>query len=161
MPREQAPRALRTECATAPLGIEVDRPRFGWEPPGTDRQSAYRVLVPTSREALADDRGDARDSGVVESGWSVHVAYDGDDLSPRARYYWKVRVDVGDGLGLWSDVATFETGRPDSAWEAEWIARETDDERAPAPLCRTAFDLEGTVERARATSPSPVPANCG
>jgi alpha-L-rhamnosidase len=148
------PRDLRTEYDAAPVGIEVARPRFSWATDGD--QSAYRVLVASTREALSEARDAVWDSGVVESERSTFVAYDGEELSPGTRYYWKVRTehdgDGGDGGDTpWSDVAWFETGLPEEEWEAAWIGREDDgEEPVPAPRYRTDVEFDGTVERARA-----------
>jgi alpha-L-rhamnosidase len=152
MASERPPQALRTEYAPAPLGVETERPRFGWRPPDGTDQSGYHVRVATSRAALAEGRADAWDSGAVASDRTTHVAYDGAPLDPATRYHWVVRVDDGDGFGPWSDPATFETGLPESAWDADWVAGPPSpgDDPAPAPLLRTDFDLDGTVERARA-----------
>ena len=61
---------LKTEYSVDPLGIDVAQPRLSWRVESDERgqrQTAYQVLVASSAEALAQDRGDLWDSGRVES----------------------------------------------------------------------------------------------
>ena len=59
------PDDLRVEYARAPLGLDTPAPRLAWQVPVT-KQTAYRLKVATSREALA--RGELFwDSGKVAS----------------------------------------------------------------------------------------------
>lgn len=119
-----SPVKLRIEYANGPLGVESQQPRLGWEFRGRGRggaQTAYRVLVASSREQLSADVGDKWDSGKVESD-STHVEYAGKDLESGERLYWKVRVWNQQGASSWSDVSTWEMGLLDeSDWAADWI----------------------------------------
>ncbi|MDN5854441.1 MAG: hypothetical protein L0K86_16640, partial [Actinomycetia bacterium] len=115
--------ALTSDHKTKPLGIDDRTPSFGWKIRSNERsqaQSAYRVLVASSRSALAHDDGDMWDSGKVESSESLQVTYEGDPLVSRHRYYWKVMVwdASGDAAG-WSAPTWFETGLLDADdWSA-------------------------------------------
>jgi alpha-L-rhamnosidase len=65
---------LRCEYRVNPLGIDTARPRVRWtlESEGRNEvQSAYRVLVASTAEALAADEGDLWDSGKVS--WSDNM----------------------------------------------------------------------------------------
>lgn len=116
---------LRTEYATDPVGIDVRAPRLSWAIDAERRgaaQSAYRILVASSREALLDDRGDLWDSGKVASDRSLHVEYEGADLGSGERAFWKVRVwDEADEPSPWSDPTHWEMGLLDGDWRADWI----------------------------------------
>ena len=86
------PRYLRCEYLVNPLGIDVTEPRLSWivevADPANERaqkQTAYRVLVASSGDALAADRGDLWDSGKVDSSETAHVVYAGKALGSRAR----------------------------------------------------------------------------
>lgn len=131
---------LQVEHATDPLGIDVLRPRLGWRLRADRRgvlQSAYRVIVASSRERLARDRGDVWDSGKVLSADSADVAYDGAPLESRRRYHWKVRVyDERGKASDWSEPAWWEMGLLAPAdWSARWIGM------PPPP--QPPFSLEG------------------
>jgi alpha-L-rhamnosidase len=94
------PGDLRCEYRHDPLGIDVARPGLSWklEAAGAQqddrgqRQTAYHVLVASTAEQLAQDKGDLWDSGKVASDQSIHVEYAGNPLLSRIQCFWKVRV---------------------------------------------------------------------
>jgi alpha-L-rhamnosidase len=117
---------LETEHARDPLGIDVQHPRLSWQLRSRKpdvQQSAYRILVASSRAALDGDRGDVWDSGRVRSGDSIEVPYDGPALQSRRRYHWKVQVyDDHNRASRWSEPAHWEMGLLEPAdWSARWI----------------------------------------
>lgn len=151
---------LRCEYRTNPLGIDVARPRLGWQIESGRRgagQSAYRILVASSREKLARNEGDLWDTGRVESDRSLQVTYDGRTLKSRERCHWKVKVwDEQGNASAYSKPARWEMGllNEDEDWRAQWLsAPESQDPSVqpdPAPLFRKAFELEKPVRSARA-----------
>ena len=89
-----APVILRCEYLKNPLGIDVRLPRFAWVDRHTGRaqmQSAYQVLVASSPELLAQNKGDQWDSGKTASDDSTQVVYNGKPLESDHSYWWKVR----------------------------------------------------------------------
>jgi len=75
---------LRCEYLKDPLGIDVAKPRLSWviDAPQSQitrsvRQTAYQVLVASTPELLAMNKGDLWDSGKVESDQSIQVEYAG------------------------------------------------------------------------------------
>ncbi len=127
---------LRCEFLFDPLGIDVREPRLSWELHDMRRgvtQVAYRVLVASSPELLAADRGDLWASGRVPSDETLGIAYAGQPLASRMLCYWKARAwaQVSEGGQAiletpWSDVATWSMGllHP-SDWLARWIGDPT------------------------------------
>ena len=87
--------SLKTELLDEPLGIELARPRLSWrlesDRPGA-RQSAYRVRVASSPEALAAGGADLWDSGKVVSDACFDIAYAGAPPEIRRRCWWTVEV---------------------------------------------------------------------
>ena len=86
---------LSCEYATNPLSVEATQPRLSWVLSSALRdqqQSAYQILVASSKENLAADRGDKWDSGRIESAQSVNIPYAGKGLLSQEPCYWKVRV---------------------------------------------------------------------
>jgi alpha-L-rhamnosidase len=80
--------------------ITSDRPRLCWivNDPGRGAvQSAFEVLVSSSREALSRDQGEIWDSGRIRSAQSVDVPWTGPSLRPGRVYFWKVRTWDGAG----------------------------------------------------------------
>ncbi|MCB9844462.1 MAG: alpha-L-rhamnosidase N-terminal domain-containing protein [Phycisphaeraceae bacterium] len=140
---------LRCEYRVDPLGVEEASPRLTWIVESDRRaeaQTAYRVLVASSREVLARDEGDLWDSGRVESSESAHVAYAGRALASRQVCHWKVMAWDREGeRGPWSEPARWEMGLLAPAdWRAEWIA--ADSRRAGVEIERaTYFSIDGAV----------------
>jgi alpha-L-rhamnosidase len=118
--------ALRCEYLTDPLGLGERSPRLSWEvvAPGRGRaQSAYRILVASSRENLARSQGDLWDTGRVDSAESSQVAYAGAALASRQACFWKVEVwDTKGGEGTWSQPASWEMGLLEPKdWSGKWV----------------------------------------
>jgi hypothetical protein len=107
---------LQVASATNPTGIDRQTPSLSWElratlPEAHDLgQSSYRILVASSAEELAEDRGSLWDSGRVQSSQRLYVTYCGRPLTSHQSYYWKVRVwdQVGKASG-WSAPAKWTT----------------------------------------------------
>jgi len=149
------PERLRTEMLENPIGIDAIKPRLSWALTSDERaqrQSAFQILVASSPEALASDKGDLWDSGKIASAGTLHIPYSGVPLKSGQTAWWKVRSwDQAGNAGPWSEPATFEMGLLDPKdWGAKWIGRTTNPEAEPAPLLRTEFPINGGIKRARA-----------
>ena len=123
--------ALRTDSLVDPLGINGDDPQFTWQLSSDQRatlQTAYRIVVSTTRAGAAAGTGNVWDSGFVNSAQSVDVVYDGPALESATAYYWSVKVrDNHGGESAWSSVASFETALlAASEWTADWIGEDTE-----------------------------------
>ncbi len=131
------PTDLRCEYRKDPLGIDATAPRLSWVLDAVEararglRQTAYRVLVASSRATLDADKGDLWDSGKVASGDTTQIVYAGKPLASRMECHWKVRAWDGDGAQSdWSEPARFTMGLLASAdWKGAWIGIETGPER--------------------------------
>jgi hypothetical protein len=118
---------LRCEFAQDPLGVDVTQPRLFWRVAGDERgerQTAWRALVASSPEALAQDHGDLWDSGRVASDQTTFVPYAGALLVSSQRVIWKVRAWDRDGRATpWSATATWTMGLLAAAdWHGGWIS---------------------------------------
>ena len=148
---------LRCEYKVNPLGIDVERPRLSWRLISEARgamQSAYRIQVAESEEALQSGEDLLWDTGKVDSDRSIHHAYDGPALEARQRYFWRVRTwDEGGEATGWSAPAWWEMGLLEpSDWEAQWIepAFEEDSTASQSsPMLRTDFAVDGELASAR------------
>ncbi len=175
-PADSGLQVVKINCryVSHPLGIDETHPSFTWELQSETRnqvQTAYQILVASSKAQLDRQIADAWNSGKVMSDRSVQIRYEGMPLKSSTRYYWKVRVWDGNGhCSNYSDVAWFETGLLlESDWKAKWIGaplvfdwrkRSRDLRRlgkdAPpvydysAPLFRKSFIVDKTVISARA-----------
>src|SRR5215831_14477494 len=73
-------RELKCEHAVNPLGVGSGSPRLGWIDGSSHRgelQTAYQILVSSSREGLRADEADLWDTGKVVSDQNSHIAYRG------------------------------------------------------------------------------------
>ncbi|MBZ3906063.1 alpha-L-rhamnosidase [Streptomyces griseiscabiei] len=150
---------LTVEHRTDPLGVDADRPRFGWRTESATRgrrQGEYRILVATSPDRLTADRADVWDSGPVRSSNSVAVPYAGEPLRPSTRYHWTVAVRDTEGRPTGTAApSSFETGLLSTdgvtGWDgAQWIGMRGKTPGSPgAPMLRTETPLRGPVREAR------------
>ncbi len=155
---------LRCEYRVNPLGIDETLPRLSWVLESPDRgavQSAYRILVASSREKLDKGEGDLWDSGRVKSDVSNQIVYAGEKLTSGAMCWWKVCVWDGNGAeSAFSAPALWSMGLlDDSEWKAQWIAmtprrdwsKQTKREPGPpSPFLRKTFTADRDVKRATA-----------
>src|ERR1017187_9878022 len=121
----RAPVDLLVDGVANPLAGERDAIGFSWRLQGTERgaaQTAYQILVCSSRELLAADAGDWWDSGKVASARSASVVYQGKALPAGRRCWWKVRFWDESGQGsAYSDPARFDTGLARGEWTAHYL----------------------------------------
>lgn len=119
---------LRVENLQSPLGIATDKPRFSWKISGTAQhlfQTGYRILVASTAEELAQDKGTLWDSGDVQSDEQLWIAYQGVKLQSNQRAYWKVCITTTQGKSAWSDPQMFGVGLlNESKWSGQWIGLE-------------------------------------
>jgi alpha-L-rhamnosidase len=149
---------LRTAYREDPLGIDETRPGLTWTLQGEGRaraQSAYRILVASSRDKLRSGVGDMWDTGKVQSDKTAHVRYAGAPLQSNERYFWKVKTwDESGNASAWSKPATWSMGLLRSLdWQGKWIGP-ADTARASlghaAPMLRKEHRLGKPIERATA-----------
>jgi alpha-L-rhamnosidase len=150
---------LTCEYRTNPMGIDVAKPRFGWQI--TERaldqakekdvkQAHYQIQV--SKVPEFDSEGLLWDSGKKSGEQSQLIEYAGAALVPMQTYYWQVRIWDQNGAATdWSGRGRFETGLMDAKWRASWIEQpDTQARMAPATMFRRAFQLQKKVASARA-----------
>jgi alpha-L-rhamnosidase len=123
------PERLRCEYLVNPLGLDVVQPRLDWILVGTKNtprhltQTGYQVLVASSKELLAQDKGDLWDSGQVNSDESSQIVYAGSPLTSREACFWKIRAwDSTGKITPWSETASWEMGllQPGD-WSTKWL----------------------------------------
>jgi alpha-L-rhamnosidase len=124
------PFKLRCEYRIDPLGIDSDHPRLSWILEATSSsaralsQSSYQILVASSPEVLAADKGDLWDSGRIMADQMSQIPYQGTSLRTNQACWWKVRVwDQAGNLSAWSQVAEWTMGvlKVEDWKNANWI----------------------------------------
>ncbi|MFE7843079.1 family 78 glycoside hydrolase catalytic domain [Streptomyces sp. NPDC057474] len=123
-PHDSPVRGLTVEHRTDPLGVDADRPRFGWRTRSAGRgwrQGEYQILVASSPGRLTAARADVWNSGRVRSSDSVAVRYAGKSLRASTRYHWTVSVWDADGRAAGTaSPSVFETGLMSTDGVAGW-----------------------------------------
>ena len=115
-----APTDLTVELIREPeTDVEIFdlNPEFGWTVSNEAKfQSAYQLLVASSKEIIDANNGDVWDSKRVSSNVSTNVEYAGKNpLEVGKTYYWKVRIwDEENRLVDYSEAQKFTTGKSDS-----------------------------------------------
>jgi alpha-L-rhamnosidase len=145
--------ALTCEYQTNPLGIDIKKPRVSWIIESDKRgtmQEAYQYQVSLTN----DFANPIWDTSYTVTDHSLHIVYEGPELTSSTRYYY--RVKVWDNFGReseWSDTAWWETALFEtSEWKAQWITpnpNELDPLSEPAFMLRKEFDLKDGIESAR------------
>ncbi|MCX6134284.1 MAG: family 78 glycoside hydrolase catalytic domain [Ignavibacteriales bacterium] len=148
--------SLKCEFLTDPLSVDVANPRLSWTIESRDRgvaQTAYEVLVSSSKELLDKETGDLWQTGKVASDRSIHVMYSGKALASRTICYWKVRIwDNHGNASAYSRAAMWKMGLLSKTdWKAQWIGLPADTslELRPAPYVRKEFGVTRAVRQAQ------------
>ncbi len=167
---------LRCEYKTDPLGIDEASPRLSWVLESNQRgqtQTAYRILVSSSRDHLDLNQGDLWDTGKVASDATIQIPYQGKSLKSGRQCFWKVMVWDRDGKpSNWSAPVFWSMGLlSESDWSAQWIGLDLPWQKVsrrlyqaltflptltgsqgkiylPTPYLRKTFQLDKPVQRA-------------
>lgn len=157
--------ALRCEMLKDPLGIDVKQPRLSWQIVSTQRnvqQTAYHIIVSSTKEKLDKNDGDLWNSGKVNSSQSIHVVYKGKELKSTMQCWWKVRSFNNNEASAWSEPAYWSMGLLNKTdpiaigWQAKWIGYDkaspwdsiTQWSRLSARYLRKEFQQTGIVKKA-------------
>ena len=117
--------------------IASTHPRFGWQV-NDERdnvmQTAWRIQLATSRQALEADSADMWDSGKQSGANSVSVPYNGKELKPATLYYWRVMTWNNDEPQEWSAVRAFKTADQLSEYQCAHYPTEKSDQNHPVNI---------------------------
>lgn len=101
---------LRCEFQSNPVAVNTPLPRFSWRIETEERgvmQAAYQILVASTPDLLAGDKGDLWDSGFLNDRRSQFIEFAGNPLQTGCRIHWKVRIkDRAGKQTSWSAPAT-------------------------------------------------------
>ncbi len=138
---------LKTNHIINPLGFALEKPTLSWivEDTTDPVQTAAQVLISQDSqfEQVIFDSGKVVGAGIDSLAYRPQIT-----LSPRTRYFWKVRV-WGETESAESETAWFETAKMDEAWHAQWITPDFDDNQIH-PILYQQFDLPAQTVKARA-----------
>ncbi len=109
-----------------PLGLHEMSPRLAWKLTSNEEcqfQTAYRILVSSSKKNLNNNIGDIWDTKKVSSSASIQIPYQGTKMISQHKYYWKVMAwDKNDLASSWSKAGFWSMGLLNQTdWKAKWI----------------------------------------
>jgi len=151
---------LRTERLVNPMSLETPTPRLGWRITSKANdvaQTAYHIIVASTREKAEALEGDLWDSGTVSSDESQWVGYEGKRLRSNTRCFWRIQATTTVGDTPWSSVAEWNVGLlTESDWRGQWIGydhlsswdREVEHSRLSSRYLRSEFSFDKQVRRA-------------
>jgi len=153
------PSYLRCEYRVDPLGIDTLKPRLSWILTSGERaqkQSAYQLIVSSTREELGKHSGDVWDTGKIAGGESIQIEYAGKPLHANQECWWSVRVWDADGKPSgWSKPARWTMGLLNKLdWTAKWIGCDIPRGQVesatylPSPMLRKNFATRAAIKRA-------------
>lgn len=125
-----------------PLGFHMDSVSFQWEAAescGTHPVS-NRLFI-SKHSDLSAPVYDSGEALLDSTGTVIQLA-----LEASARYYWTIAVTDDTGETAVSDVAWFETPKPEKDWIAQWIAPTAPGENG---IVFTDFQVDKPVVKAR------------
>jgi len=108
-----------------PLGLSVEyirepqdvlivdlKPEFAWEVPSdVNYQSAYQIIVASSKENCTDINEDVWNSNKVMSSQSINIEFNGKPLQKGKTYFWKVKIwDKKNNETSYSNIQSFTVG---------------------------------------------------
>jgi len=118
-----APYGLMCELMATPELTQINdpKPEFGWVVSPSfrgDAQTAWQILVASSRKILARNEADLWDSGRTSGSRCTAIEYAGKALAPNTTYHWKVRIWNSKGeSGPYSQPQAFRTGPLSGSYE--------------------------------------------
>jgi hypothetical protein len=87
-------------------------PEFSWiVPQDAVSQSAYQILVASSKTNIDNNIGDIWNSNQVQGNKFSNVTFQGKELKSDIEYFWKVRIwDTHNRTGDYSETQSFRVG---------------------------------------------------
>ena len=124
--------SLTCNFKVKPKNIETKQPLFSWALSSNGynkQQSAYHILVASSKNKLNNSDADIWNTRKTESSKSTFVKYEGKTLKALQTYFWRVKIwDEKGETSSWSKVQEFTMGLMNSEnWaNSKWISLNKD-----------------------------------
>lgn len=142
---------MTCEYENQPIGIDTPSPRFSWKIVSEQRsvyQASYRIIVSEHEKEVNKKSGDSWDSGLIESGNTINIAYQGATLKSNRDYFWRICIQTKSGEEIWSKIARFHTAFFNASdWKAEWITT-AEEIVHQSPVFRKNFEISKKVKQA-------------
>jgi alpha-L-rhamnosidase len=145
--------SMTVENLVNPIGLDQPNPRFRWKINSLDqavRSSAFELEFCSDTSLLAKSALLHRTGKIVSP--IGFYRYNGPELQPYARYFWRVRSwDQSGFVSAYSGWSSFEMGKMHSGnWKGSWISDGKSKEEKALPHFRKEFKLTKKIRSARA-----------
>lgn len=153
--------SLKVEMQENPLGISTASPRFSWQVSSSQhdlQQKSYQIQVAGSEKDLKQENNLLWDTGIIAANESLLIPFNGEALSSRKTYYWRVKVTTNQGETAWSKINSWSMAiLNDAEWQAQWIGEDAlsnpgetaqGNTRLAARYLRKPFESKQKVKRA-------------
>ncbi|MCL6605110.1 MAG: glycoside hydrolase family 78 protein [Paenibacillus sp.] len=134
---------LRINGIKDPVGFSLNILKCSWKVRESYAKSQKRAKIEVSTSESFDSiilvqEGDSLDS----TGEQLTL-----DCLPMTKYFYRVEVETDEGEVAVSEIASFETGKMEEEWTADWIGTQVEDQYHP--LFHKEFRIEQPVISAR------------
>ncbi|MEH7097692.1 alpha-L-rhamnosidase [Neobacillus vireti] len=134
---------LRMNGIKNPVGFSYDRLKCSWKVMDTNSRRQKRAKIEISTKESFEDILLVKESEFLDStGEKISL-----DCQPKTKYFYRIEVETDEGEVATSEIATFETGKMDDPWSANWIGTQSGD--SVHPLFRKEFNLKNPIKSAR------------
>lgn len=136
-------RDVRVNGVINPVGFCYDSVQVSWKVDDTksSKQTNVRIEVSEDRDfsyIIYDKHG----VNLCQAGEKLDIK-----LKPMTTYFYRIYVTGDMGDQAVSDICSFETGKMDERWEADWIATEKQDNFHP--VFKRSIDIKDNVKKIR------------
>lgn len=126
-----------------PVGFSYDLLKCSWKVTGTNSRRQKRAKIEISNNENFKDLLYVKESEFLDStGEQICI-----DCQPKTKYFYRIVVETDEGETATSEIASFETGKMDEPWSANWIGTQSGEQFHP--LFRKEFNSKKPVKSAR------------
>jgi alpha-L-rhamnosidase len=134
---------LRINGIKNPIGFSYEMLKCSWKVKDTHAKKQKRAKIEVSLSEDFESILYVKDDKFLDStGEQIQI-----ECQPKTKYYYRIEVETDEGEIATSEIETFETGKMDEKWSANWIGTQSCDEFHP--LFRKEFAIKKPVKSAR------------
>ncbi|MCM3033838.1 alpha-L-rhamnosidase [Niallia sp. MER 6] len=134
---------LRINGINNPVGFSYDILKCSWKVIETKAKKQKRVKIEVSDKETFESVLYIKEGESLDSiGEEILL-----DCQPKTKYFYRIEVETDQGEIATSEAATFETGKMDEKWSANWIGTQKED--TFHPLFRKKFIISKDITNAR------------
>jgi alpha-L-rhamnosidase len=134
---------LRINGIKNPVGFSYDILNCSWKVIDTTAKSQKRVKIEVSNKENFENVLYTKEGAFLDSIGEEIIL----NCQPKTKYFYRVEVETDQGEIATSEIASFETGKMNESWCANWIGTQMEDKFHP--LMKKEFRIRKEVKKAR------------